>query len=173
MVSPLEYVCFKGYKQDRCPKIAAFLIAYGAKFMDLKTKHNLSLLQQELSRTVSDYIILRAMVKTVVKLPSLHALGIRVGYIGGDVNPFPVGREMHSFTPVEYVQKCSWYSQLASSPRTLQHHCRVVVRDRLGPKRLTKISSLPLPVPLQDYLLLEYDEYRWVGNGDKCSCIFP
>jgi len=152
-LTPLEYVAFNGLHQCRRPAIAAFLIAYGASFSTIKNPRRgrlyrgMCLLEQELTHVTSDSIILRAIVKTLARLPTLEELGIPILK-----NP-PVRLSA-------FVKRCHWYQGLASSPRTLQHYCRVVVRNRLGPSRLRSVSSLPLPVPLKDYLLLEYDEYR-------------
>lgn len=56
------------------------------------------------------------------------------------------------------VKKQHWYELIASNPRTLQHHCRFVVRCAMGPMRLKHIRKLPIPNALQSYLLLEFDE---------------
>lgn len=176
-VTPLEYVCFSGYKQDRRPKLAALLIAYGAKFLHLRNLRGHSLLQQEMNRNTKDYVILRAIVKTLVRLPSLQSLGVYVGtgstagspgsaimsYLfggGGGIDRHGGADPEAATTLTDFVLKCNWYNSIANSPRTLQHHCRVAVREQLGALRLSRISSLPLPTALQDYLLLDYDEYR-------------
>jgi ankyrin repeat protein len=164
-VTPLEYVAFKGFRQDRRPKLAAFLIAFGASFANIKNLRGHTLLQQELNRGTKDSIILCAIVKTLVRLPTLHSLGISIdGPLPPSYPPLRGARgpfaSLEASTHSEFVQRCQWYQHLATSPRTLQHHCRVVVRNNLGPFRLRSVSSLPLPLPLKDYLLLEYDEYR-------------
>ena len=56
------------------------------------------------------------------------------------------------------LKKQKWYDELASNPRTLQHHCRYVVRSYMGPKKLKFIKRLPIPSALQSYLLLETEE---------------
>jgi len=160
-ITPLEYVSFTGLRQLRRPLLAAFLIAYGASFNTLKNLRccrlfqGMSLLEQEL-RITTDCIILRAIVKTLARLPTLEQLGISLE------NPVhPVLQPMRATADIlAFVRRCHWYQGLALSPRTLQHHCRVVVRNCLGPSRLRAVPSLPLPVTLKDYLLLEYDEYR-------------
>lgn len=157
-VTPLEYVCFKEMKHGRHPKLATLLITYGAKFLHLKNSRNVSLLQQELGVGVTDFIILRAIVKTMVHLPSLVSLGI---YSEGQANEILYAR---FFMGRHYApglgKRCKWYATIANSVRTLQHHCRVIIRDQLGPRRLCRVHQLPIPLSLQDYLLLEYDEYR-------------
>jgi SOCS box len=160
-ITPLEYVCFKGFRQERRPQLSAFLIAYGASFQNIKNLHGHSLLQQELSRNTDDRIILRAVVKTLVHLPSLQSLGINVDLVHKMFPPSGVPeRSFADGQRSEVSLRCYWYQNLSSSPRSLQHHCRVSVRNSLGPKRLRYVSTLPLPVTLQDYLLLEFDEYR-------------
>lgn len=166
-ITPLEYVSFRGFKQDRRPHIAAFLIAYGASFQTIKNVRGLTLLQHELARGTKDYVILRAIVKTMSRLPSLESLGVNVEFVrqrrhqslfpptAADVLGLGINDDLE-----QYADRCTWYHNLSSSPRSLQHCCRVAVRDRLGPSRLRHIPSLPLPLPLRDYLLLEYDEYR-------------
>lgn len=158
-VTPLEYVCFKEMKHGRHPKLAALLITYGAKFLHLKNSRNVSLLQQELGVGVTDFIILRAIVKTMVHLPSLVSLGI---YSEGQaVNEILNARFfMGRHYALGLGKRCKWYATIANSVRTLQHHCRVIIRDQLGPRRLCRVHQLPIPLSLQDYLLLEYDEYR-------------
>ena len=166
-ITPLEYVAFTGLRQSRRPFLAAFLIAYGASFSTLKNLRGcrllrgMSLLEQELTHVTTDSIILRAIVKTLARLPTLEELGIS---LESPVNPvlMPLDAAGDALTVHRhaFLRRCHWYRKLASSPRTLQHHCRFVVRNRLGASRLRCVSSLPLPVPLKDYLLLEYDEYR-------------
>lgn len=56
------------------------------------------------------------------------------------------------------LKKQLWYEKMASNPRTLQHHCRYVVRNFMGPMKLKHIRKLPIPTILQSYLLLELDE---------------
>lgn len=159
-ITPLEYVSFRGFKQDRRPIIAAFLIAYGAAFHHIKNVRGLTLLQHELGRGTKDYIILRAIVKTLIRLPSLSSLGVNVEVVR-QLFPPPRSDLVGTSDDLEqFVERCNWYQNLASSPRSLQHYCRVAVRDRLGPARLRCIACLPLPITLRDYLLLEYDEYR-------------
>jgi len=164
-VTPLEYVAFNGLRQVRRPVLAAFLIAYGASFSTLKNLHGcrlvrgMSLLEQELTRITRDCVILRAIIKTTARLPTLEQLRIRLD------SPLLVPDPVDDVADVAghqsaFFRRCQWYQTIAMSPRTLQHHCRVVVRNCLGPFRLRSVSSLPLPVPLRDYLLLEYDEYR-------------
>lgn len=118
--------------------VAAFLIAYGAKFENLKNKHGSTLLQQELRRAINDYTILKCMVSTMTDLPSLGVLGIWYT------------RQMKLPT-----EKCGWYQNMRQNPRPLQHYCRCVVRESLGISRLRHIPKLPLPVPLMEYLLLD------------------
>lgn len=157
--TPLEYICFRDMKHGRHPKLAALLIAYGAKFLHLKNSRNMSLLQQELGLGTTDFIILRSIVKTLVSLPPLRSLGIyNAG--GSASSEVACGRSAASGRQPGVAKKYHWYNTIASSVRTLQHHCRVVIRDRLGPRRLSRVHRLPIPMSLQEYLLLEYDEYR-------------
>ena len=146
--TPLQYLCFHdNSKQERRPLIAAFLIAYGADYMKIKNKHGCTLIQQELRNTSRDKTILQAIVKTMVKLPNLETLGVYLSHC-------------HIQTNTSYAAKCEWYKGLASKPRSLQHYSRCTVRKALGIKRLKQIHTLQVPTALQDYLLLEYDEYR-------------
>lgn len=142
----LQYVCFNDTpKQERRALVASFLIAYGAKFENLKNKHGSTLLQQELRSALPEYTILKAMVRTMTDLPSLDSLGIWNS------------RQMKRHNPIP-AAKCGWYQQLRQNPRTLQHYGRCVIRDALGTGRLRFIPQLPLPVPLMEYLLLEFDD---------------
>ena len=136
--------------------VAAFLIAYGAKFMSLKNKHGFPLLAQELRSLTPDKTILRAIVKSLVKLPTLESLGII--YSGHDIQlrRFGAGASKHEW----YNAKYEWYMNIAKQPRSLQHYCRCAVRETLGINRLKLMDNLPLPTTLREYLLLEYDEYR-------------
>ena len=119
------------------------------------------LLKHELTSGTRDCIILRAIIKTLARLPSLDEMGINADNpLRMAIPPLDPMSDVLTVHRGAFVQRCRWYQSLASSPRTLQHHCRVVVRNCLGPFRLRSVSSLPLPVPLRDYLLLEYDEYR-------------
>ncbi|KAI0242032.1 hypothetical protein LSAT2_015116, partial [Lamellibrachia satsuma] len=75
--SPLQYVSFfDNCKQNRRPLVAAFLIAYGAQFVNLKNKHGCTLLQQELQHISQDMTILQAIVRTCSHLPTLESLDI-------------------------------------------------------------------------------------------------
>lgn len=121
--------------------MAAFLIAYGANFVGIKNKQGMSLLKSELVGVFQDYAILQAMVKTMVKVPSLETLGI-------------CGHPRRNTK----VEKCRWYRELASNPRSLQHNCRCAVRTAMGVNRLRHVRKLPLPPALKDYLLLELEE---------------
>jgi len=165
-VTPLEYVAFTGLRQYRRPLLAAFLIAYGASFSTLKNLHGcrlrgISLLEQELTCITTDYIILQAIVKTVARLPTLEQLGISLEFSSPmRIMPRDVPANVESVSRAMFARRCRWYQRIAMSPRTLQHHSRVVVRGCLGPSRIRFVSSLPLPVTLKDYLLLENDEYR-------------
>ena len=144
--SPLQYVSFfDNCKQNRRPQVASFLIAYGAQFMNLKNKHGCTLLQQELQHISQDMTILKAIVRTCSHLPSLESLDIN--YTHNANQPAP---------PSGSVTKCQWYKTLTRSPRTLQHYCRCVVRETLGVHRLKHTHKLPLPVTLQNYLLLKF-----------------
>ena len=52
-------------------------------------------------------------------------------------------------------EKLKWLRELFSSPRSLQHCCRVTLRKILGCRKLNRVTELPLPTSLQDYLLLK------------------
>jgi len=120
----------------------------------------MTLLEHELTRVTTDCVILRAIVKTLARLPTLEELGIGLESPASRALPPVLEAPYSTVQRGAFVRRCRWYQGIAASPRTLQHHCRVVVRACLGPARIRAISSLPLPVPLKDYLLLEYDEYR-------------
>ena len=141
-------MCFNdNCKQARRPQVAAFLIAYGAQFGNIKNKFGSTLLQQELRSCSTDYSILQAIARTMVQLPSLESLGISFSRGVTRMHTVPAG-------------KCRWYQTERSTPRTLQHLCRCTVREALGVSRLRSIWQLPLPTPLKEYLLLEFDVLR-------------
>ena len=138
-LTPLHFVCFSDHaKMDRRPEVAAFLIAYGARFENLKNKHGALLLQQELSAIYPSDIILRAIVRCTAHLPNMPHFIRKQG-------------------TKQRIERCQWYEQLRTSPRSLQHYSRCVVRRALGAQRLRKICKLPLPRPLQEYLLLDFE----------------
>ena len=147
-MTPLQYVCFSdNSKQERRPHVAAFLIAYGAQFENIKNKFGNTLLQQELRSSSPDKSILYAMVRTMCTLPKLESLGIWYSPQIQRLHPVP-------------AEKCAWYQAIRSKPRSLQHLCRCTVRKTLGVPRLRKIPTLPLPTTLKEYLLLECDTLR-------------
>ncbi len=145
--TPLQYACFNdNSKQGRRPQLAAFLIAYGAMFMWIKDRHGHTVLQHELMSVSPDKTILQAIVKTLNKPPVISDIGIP---------PARNGTHDQSINA-----KCCWYTYFCNAVRSLQHYCRVTVRNALGVKRLRNVHTLPLPSTLQDYVLLEYSEYR-------------
>lgn len=150
--SPLECVCFIGSRLGRIPDLAALFIMYGAKFMHLKFKKRTSLLEQELQQSVTDYVILNVIVMSLAQLPQPHKL------CASDTNVM-LGNRITFSTPdfSNYVAKWRWYATFAASVRSLQHHCRVTIRNQMGPYRLNLMHKLPLPVALQDYLLFRCD----------------
>ena len=136
-------MCFSdNVTHKRRPFVAAFLIAYGAKFERIKNKNGCTLLQQELRTPSSENIILDTAVKAMSKVPSLHSLGLASGS--------PIGQ-----MSLLMRSRLNWFKSIPTCPRTLQHHCRFTVRQCLGVKRLRHIEDLPLPATLKDYLLLE------------------
>ena len=137
--TPLHYASL----EKRRPHVAAFLIAYGANFKNIKNKHGHTVLQQELRSLCLDRIILEAIVNAVVKVPSLTSIGIYIRH-----------------RAPQHAAKVDWYNAIANTPRTLQHHCRCAVRHALGILRLKHVSELPLPETLKDYLLLDVEYCR-------------
>lgn len=54
------------------------------------------------------------------------------------------------------LRKITWLKMLQKTPPSLQHCCRCRVRNILTPVRLNRITELPIPAKLKDYLLLKY-----------------
>ena len=133
---------------QRRPEIAAFLIAYGANFEGVKSNTGVLLLNQELSGMFPEDTILRAMVRC---MPSLPAVDYQ------RVHGIHSAHNRNADILEKLREKYQWYCSLRNKPRTLQHYSRCVVRSALGPQRLRKIRTLPLPRPLQEYLLLDFD----------------
>lgn len=151
----------------RRPFLAAFLIEFGASFTTLKTRVDsfttwyvqstgMYVLETELFNT-ADCIILRAIVSSMVRLPTLEKLRWRVRELN-------IGRQLPPVNAIDVppvrceacIKRCHWYQNITSSPRSLRHHCRILIRNCLGPSRLLSVSSLPLPTTLIDYLLPMY-----------------
>lgn len=151
---PLEYVCFMGSKLGRIPDLAALFIAYGAKFVHLICKKKITLLEQELQECINDWQLLYAIVKSLAQLPLPDKLCTADVHILSGSRP-----AIHNSEYWNYVAKRSWYSRVASSVRSLQHLCRVAIRDQIGPQRLNLVNRLMIPKRLQKYLLLKTDDY--------------
>jgi len=142
--------------------------------MHLKFKKRTSLLEQELQQSVTDYVILNVIVMSLAQLPQPHKL------CTSDTN-IMLGNRITFSTPdfSNYVAKWRWYATFAASVRSLQHHCRVTIRNQMGPCRLNLMHKLPLPVALQDYLLCRSCDPRkwctwssfilqWLSNAAFC-----
>ena len=46
--------------------------------------------------------------------------------------------------------------ELTSSPRSLQHFCRLVIRKRMDSNRVKRIPELPVPSPVKQFLMYSY-----------------
>lgn len=66
----------------------------------------------------------------------------------------------NSSRSISFRNKYDWYREIASKPRSLQHYCRYTIRTSMGHKRLRHVKDLPIPTSIQQYLFLEYDEYK-------------
>ncbi|XP_060600674.1 ankyrin repeat, PH and SEC7 domain containing protein secG-like [Ruditapes philippinarum] len=179
--TPLHYVCFNDAQhQERRPDVAVLLLAYGANY-NIRNKHGDSVLVSELRGRHRDTTILSAIAKCMTHLPSLDALGL--GAFHANQNPLMMPPPLHSPPPVHLIRqdhqdirqhqinmarlwsenqqaKFAWYKEMLKGPRSLQHYCRCVIRNSMGPKRLRKIDVLPLPTTMKEFLLLEHEEFR-------------
>lgn len=179
--TPLHYACFNDtMTQERRPELAVLLLAYGANY-NVKNKYGDNVLCSELRGRHADVSILSAIARCTRHLPSLESLGI-VPVIVNAMNPPnveqyppplhhpPLGRALHEHFQERGQQqlllarpwsdnqhaKLAWYKDMLKGPRTLQHYCRCVIRERMGPKRLIMINRLPLPNTMKEFLLLQY-----------------
>lgn len=180
--TPLHYACFTdSVSQERRPELAVLLLAYGANY-NVRNKYGDNVLCSELRGRHSDTTILSAIARCTKHLPSLWSLGI-IPSLEMSANPpvmehFPppppphppsLNKSLHEQFQERQQQllptrpwsgnqqtKLAWYKEMLNGPRTLQHYCRCVIRDTMGPKRLTNIQKLPLPNTLKEFLLLQY-----------------
>lgn len=172
--TPLHYVCFNDAQfQERRADVAVLLLAYGAN-INIRNKHGDSVIVSELRGRHQDTTILSAIAKCVTHLPSLDSLGL--GALQANQNPLMLPpplypRQDHQDFRQQQMNmvrlwsenqqaKFVWYKEMLKGPRSLQHYCRCVIRDTMGPKRLRKIDILPLPTTMKEFLLLEYEEFR-------------
>ncbi|XP_022086486.1 serine/threonine-protein phosphatase 6 regulatory ankyrin repeat subunit A-like [Acanthaster planci] len=122
----------------RRPQCAVHLIRHGADFC--LSYQGRTLLQQEVySQDGADDSLLTAMVRAAGTLPVPDS---PPGMLAEDISK---GAK----------EKLKWLRETFRSPRSLQQYCRVAVRRLLGRKRLNRVTELPLPSSLQDYLLLK------------------
>ena len=150
--------------QERRPEAAVLLLAYGANYR-VRNKQGDNVLQSEIRARTRDFTILHTIAKCTAYLPSLEYLGL--GFLNanpiGNAPPHeqqPVGPQLARFICSEnQLEKLNWYKDLLRKPRCLQHYCRCVIREAMGVKRLKKMDSLPLPVTLKEFLLLEHQEF--------------
>lgn len=168
--TPLHYACFNDSSiQERRPELAVLLLAYGADY-SVRNKYDDDVLCSELRGKHDDTTILSAIARCTRHLPSLDSLGDLPGIIPPNMeqNPPPVhhppiGRVLHEHFPdrqqlmvFSRQAKLAWYKEMLKGPRSLQHYCRCVIRNKMGPKRLIMIQRLPLPNTLKEFLLLQY-----------------
>ena len=149
------------------------LLAYGANY-NIRNKAGDTLLQSELRNRTRDTTILNAIAKCTASLPSLDSLGL--GVIHSNSNPVnappPQQLQLHQHQGLQHPEhflarlysdnqysKFTWYKDLFKEPRTLQHYCRCAIRDTMGPSRLRKLNTLPLPTTLKEFLMLEHEEF--------------
>lgn len=147
------------------------LLAYGANY-NVRNKYEDDVLCSELRGRHDDTTILSAIARCTRHLPSLESLGVLPS-----ITPFnppameqnppphhpPIGRVLHEqfhdrqqMMVVSRQAKLAWYKEMLKGPRSLQHYCRCVIRNKMGPRRLIMIQKLPLPNTLKEFLLLQY-----------------
>ncbi|XP_071792618.1 ankyrin repeat and SOCS box protein 18-like isoform X1 [Asterias amurensis] len=124
-------------RPTRRPQCAIHLIQHGADFN--LSYHGQTLLQQEVYNEDDDDSVLTAVVRAAWILP---------------VPERPPGMLAEDVSNIA-KEKLKWLRELFSSPRSLQHCCRVTLRKILGCRKLNRVTELPLPTSLQDYLLLK------------------
>ncbi|XP_074045903.1 ankyrin repeat and SOCS box protein 18 isoform X2 [Macrotis lagotis] len=82
-----------------------------------------------------------------------------IGILFNSYSKLRVSEKWREVIPEEVFQMHQPFYQslflLSHTPRCLQHLCRCVIRKRLGCKCWAYIPQLPVPEPLQQYLLLE------------------
>lgn len=178
--TPLHYTCFNdAAHQERRPDVTVLLLAYGANY-NIRNKHGDTVLVSELRARHGDTTILSAIAKCTTHMPSLDTLGLPL-HVHGNTNPLMLApppppmhliRQDHQDFRQHQVHmarlwsenqqaKLAWYKDMLKGPRSLQHYCRCIIRNSMGPKRLRKIHALPLPTTMKEFLLLEHEEFRW------------
>jgi len=70
-----------------------------------------------------------------------------------------------SATTTDRDGSSSWLDELLAESRCLQHLCRLVIRRRLGLRLDAVVPSLPLPVQLKSFLLLDNIPLPSYGTG--------
>ncbi|XP_020830592.1 ankyrin repeat and SOCS box protein 18 [Phascolarctos cinereus] len=82
-----------------------------------------------------------------------------IGILFNSYSKLRVSEKWREVIPEEVFQMYQPFYQslfmLSHTPRCLQHLCRCVIRKRLGSRCWSCIPRLPVPDPLQHYLLLE------------------
>ncbi|XP_035673384.1 serine/threonine-protein phosphatase 6 regulatory ankyrin repeat subunit C-like isoform X1 [Branchiostoma floridae] len=132
---PLFFACFTdGFRGQRRPELGELLIAYGAK-PELLHKKSGPLITSELKSRDTDMTILQSVADTQPMISRK--------YLAPDF-----------FAPPIPAQKRAWLEDMTRSPRNLQHLARCVIRSALGQFGLRRVSELPIPSTLKDYLLL-------------------
>ncbi|KAI8479773.1 hypothetical protein Bbelb_424750 [Branchiostoma belcheri] len=133
---PLFFACFTdGFRGQRRPELGELLIAYGAKPALLHKKSG-PLITSELKSRDTDMTILQSVADTQPMISRK--------YLAPDF-----------FAPPIPAQKRAWLEDMTRSPRNLQHLARCVIRSALGQFGLRRVSELPIPSTLKDYLLLQ------------------
>ncbi|KAI8492895.1 ankyrin repeat and SOCS box protein 16-like [Branchiostoma floridae x Branchiostoma belcheri] len=133
---PLFFACFTdGFRGQRRPELGELLIAYGAK-PELLHKKSGPLITSELKSRDTDMTILQSVADTQPMISRK--------YLAPDF-----------FAPPIPAQKRAWLEDMTRSPRNLQHLARCVIRSALGQFGLRRVSELPIPSTLKDYLLLQ------------------
>ncbi|XP_074045904.1 ankyrin repeat and SOCS box protein 18 isoform X3 [Macrotis lagotis] len=108
----------------------------------------------------ANHLLVQLLLQNQAKVLKSCALSPEViGILFNSYSKLRVSEKWREVIPEEVFQMHQPFYQslflLSHTPRCLQHLCRCVIRKRLGCKCWAYIPQLPVPEPLQQYLLLE------------------